>query len=53
MDQIPLYPLRFEPICQYRLWDGRRLAILLTVPLPGDGHLIRFSASTSYTFQNG
>jgi mannose-6-phosphate isomerase len=37
MSQIPLYPLRFEPICQYRLWGGRRLADLLTAPLPGDG----------------
>ena len=33
----PLYPLRFEPIYQYRLWGGRRLADLLTAPLPGDG----------------
>ncbi|MEP6984440.1 MAG: type I phosphomannose isomerase catalytic subunit [Chloroflexota bacterium] len=33
--QIPLYPLRFEPIYQYRLWGGRRLANLLTSPLPG------------------
>ena len=32
-----LYPLRFEPIYQYRLWGGRRLAELLTAPLPGDG----------------
>ena len=31
-----LYPLRFEPIYQYRLWGGRRLANWLTVPLPGD-----------------
>lgn len=37
MNQIPLYPLRFEPIYQYRLWGGRRLANLLTAPLPGDG----------------
>ncbi len=33
----PLYPLRFEPIYEYRLWGGRRLADLLTAPLPGDG----------------
>ncbi len=32
-----MYPLRFEPIYQYRLWGGRRLANLLSVPLPGDG----------------
>jgi mannose-6-phosphate isomerase len=37
MSQTPLYPLRFEPIYQYRLWGGRRLANLLTAPLPGDG----------------
>ena len=37
MSQVPLYPLRFEPIYQYRLWGGRRLADLLTAPLPGDG----------------
>jgi len=36
-DQIYLYPLRFEPIYQYRIWGGRRLADLLTAPLPGDG----------------
>jgi mannose-6-phosphate isomerase len=37
MSQILLYPLRFEPIYQYRLWGGRRLANLLSAPLPGDG----------------
>ena len=37
MSQTILYPLRFEPIYQYRLWGGRRLANLLTAPLPGDG----------------
>ena len=37
MSQILLYPLRFEPIYQYRLWGGRRLADLLTAPLPSDG----------------
>ncbi len=39
MDRIPLYPLRFEPIYQYRLWGGRRLANLLSAPLP-DGEPI-------------
>src|SRR5665213_1854429 len=34
---MPLYPLRFEPIYQYRLWGGRRLSGLLSAPLPGDG----------------
>ncbi len=37
MSQSPLYPLRFEPIYQYRLWGGRRLAKLLSAPLPSDG----------------
>jgi len=37
MNQTPLYPLRFEPIYQYRLWGGRRLTKLLSAPLPGDG----------------
>ncbi len=36
MDSIPLYPMRFEPIYQYRLWGGRRLASLLSAPLPED-----------------
>ena len=34
ISQILLYPLRFEPIYQYRLWGGRRLADVLTAPLP-------------------
>jgi mannose-6-phosphate isomerase len=33
-DQALLYPLRFKPIYQYRLWGGRHLANLLTAPLP-------------------
>jgi len=37
LSQILPYPLRFEPIYQYRLWGGRRLAALLSAPLPGDG----------------
>jgi mannose-6-phosphate isomerase len=37
MNQILLYPLRFEPIYQYRLWGGRHLANLLSAPLPDDG----------------
>jgi len=37
MSNTLLYPLRFEPIYQYRLWGGRRLASLLTAPLPGEG----------------
>jgi hypothetical protein len=37
MSPISLYPLRFEPIYQYRLWGGRRLSGLLSAPLPSDG----------------
>jgi len=37
MSQTSLYPLRFEPIYQYRLWGGRRLSGLLSAPLPDDG----------------
>ncbi len=37
MSQTPVYPLRFEPIYEYRLWGGRRLADLLGTPLPGEG----------------
>jgi mannose-6-phosphate isomerase len=37
MTKSALYPLRFEPIYQYRLWGGRRLADWLKAPLPGDG----------------
>src|SRR5664280_2125048 len=36
MSQNHLYPLRFEPIYQYRIWGGRRLADLLTAPLPNN-----------------
>ena len=37
MNPIFFYPLQFEPIYQYRLWGGRRLANMLAAPLPGDG----------------
>ena len=37
MIPTPLYPVRFEPIFQYRPWGGRRLANWLTAPLPADG----------------
>ena len=37
MIKVPMYPLQFEPIYQYRLWGGRHLADLLAAPLPGDG----------------
>ena len=34
MARSSLYPLRFEPIYQYRLWGGRQLAGLVGAPLP-------------------
>ena len=34
MEPIKLYPLKFDPIYQYRIWGGRRLADLLSEPLP-------------------
>jgi mannose-6-phosphate isomerase len=37
MNPLPLYPLQFDPIYQHRLWGGRRLASLFSVPLPGSG----------------
>ena len=37
LSETLLYPLQFQPIYEYRLWGGRRLADLLTAPLPGDG----------------
>jgi mannose-6-phosphate isomerase len=30
-----MYPLRFQPIHEYRLWGGRRLASVIGAPLPG------------------
>ena len=36
MEQQLLYPLRFEPIYQYRLWGGHRLSGLLKAPSPGN-----------------
>jgi mannose-6-phosphate isomerase len=37
MNQSSLYPLRFQPMYQYRPWGGRRLTTLLSVALPDDG----------------
>jgi len=36
MSSTVLYPLKFEPIYQYRLWGGRRLGNFLSKPLPPD-----------------
>jgi mannose-6-phosphate isomerase len=37
MKQSTLYPLRFDPIFQYRLWGGRGLEEFMSMPLPGEG----------------
>lgn len=34
MADLPIYPLRFDPIFQYRLWGSRRLADWTDQPLP-------------------
>ncbi len=34
MSAVKLYPLKFDPIYQYRVWGGRRLGSLLSKPLP-------------------
>jgi mannose-6-phosphate isomerase len=34
---VRLYPLKFAPLYQYRLWGGRGLATLFGVNLPGEG----------------
>jgi mannose-6-phosphate isomerase len=34
MESLQLYPLKFEPIYQYRIWGGRRFSNLLEKPLP-------------------
>src|SRR5664279_1775389 len=36
MNQRNLYPFKFDPIYQYRIWGARRLAGLLNAPLPGN-----------------
>src|ERR1700748_2849071 len=36
MAQTKLYPLKFDPIYQYRIWGGRRLENLVSKPLPPD-----------------
>src|ERR1700753_1159064 len=34
MTQATLYPLKFDPIYQYRIWGGRRLEHWMSKPLP-------------------
>lgn len=36
MTDAALYPLRFEPMFQYRLWGGRNLGDFMNAALPGD-----------------
>jgi mannose-6-phosphate isomerase len=55
--QTVLYPLRFEPIYQYRLWGGRRLANLLSAPLPngpiGEAWVLSDRDDRASTVDNG
>jgi mannose-6-phosphate isomerase class I len=37
MKQSTLYPLRFDPIFQYRLWGGRGFEEFMSTPLPSEG----------------
>lgn len=37
MSTTQLYPFRFEPYFQYRLWGGRHLENVVSETLPGDG----------------
>ena len=37
MNKISLYPIRFAPIFQYRIWGGRRLGEALNQSLPIEG----------------
>jgi mannose-6-phosphate isomerase len=37
VEATPRYPLRLEPLFQYRPWGGRRLSHLLSAALPGNG----------------
>lgn len=37
MKKISLYPLKFEPICQYKLWGGRHLGGFLNTPIIDEG----------------
>jgi mannose-6-phosphate isomerase len=57
MNQSPLYPLRFEPLYQYRLWGGRRLADFLCAPLPdgpvGEAWLLSDRDEHSSVIANG
>jgi mannose-6-phosphate isomerase len=58
MNNVSLYPLRFEPIYQYRLWGGQKLAELLTKPLPknepiGEAWLLSDRAEHSSLVSNG
>jgi mannose-6-phosphate isomerase len=57
MNQIALYPLRFEPVYKYRLWGGRRLSNLLSAALPdgpvGEAWLLSDRDEHSSVIANG
>jgi mannose-6-phosphate isomerase len=54
---MTLYPLRFEPVYQYRLWGGRRLSNFLSAPLPegpvGEAWLLSDRDDYSSVIANG
>jgi mannose-6-phosphate isomerase len=57
MNQMTLYPLRFEPVYRYRLWGGRRLSNLLSAALPdgpvGEAWLLSDRDDHSSVIANG
>jgi mannose-6-phosphate isomerase len=57
VNPMTLYPLRFEPAYQYRLWGGRRLSKLLSATLPdgpvGEAWLLSDRDDHSSVIANG
>jgi mannose-6-phosphate isomerase len=55
--QTLLYPLRFDPIYQYRIWGGRHLADFLTTPMPdgliGEAWMLSDRSSHASLVANG
>ena len=49
MNKTSLYPLRFEPIYQYRLWGGQRLASCSPRRCPVTGRSAKRGCSATAT----